>query len=146
MGVVHGVRAFAPLLVKQESGHIVNTASFGGLMPLPGMTPTTPPCMRWWVSTETLDAELKAVSPALGATVLCPGLVATPLHSNSEQLRSASSSDGVASAAPHKKRAAQGVPPQEIAEGTIEAIEAGRVHAILGGGGARCPQASGVRD
>ncbi len=70
--------------------------------------------------------------------MLCPGLVATPLHSNSEQLRSASLLHGVASAAPHKKRAAQGVPPQEIAEGTIEAI-GGRT-------GPRDPSAVAERD
>ena len=31
-GVVHGVHAAYPLMVRQRSGHIVNTASMGGLM------------------------------------------------------------------------------------------------------------------
>jgi NADP-dependent 3-hydroxy acid dehydrogenase YdfG len=39
MGVVNGVRAFAPLLIAQGSGHFLNTASAGGLMPLPSLAP-----------------------------------------------------------------------------------------------------------
>ncbi len=32
-GIVHGVRAFLPVLVENGGGHIVNTASIAGLMP-----------------------------------------------------------------------------------------------------------------
>ncbi|HYB29294.1 MAG TPA: SDR family NAD(P)-dependent oxidoreductase [Solirubrobacteraceae bacterium] len=32
-GVVHGIRAFLPILAEQGQGHIVNTASILGLMP-----------------------------------------------------------------------------------------------------------------
>src|ERR1700681_2184248 len=32
-GVIHGVRAFLPVLVAQGEGHIVNTASIAGLLP-----------------------------------------------------------------------------------------------------------------
>src|SRR5688572_22032179 len=35
-GVVHGVRAFAPHLIAQDEGHIVNTASVSGLISPPG--------------------------------------------------------------------------------------------------------------
>jgi NAD(P)-dependent dehydrogenase (short-subunit alcohol dehydrogenase family) len=46
MGVVNGVRTFAPLLIAQGYGHFLNTASAGGLMPLPTLAPpTTRPCM-----------------------------------------------------------------------------------------------------
>lgn len=45
-GVIHGVRAFLPILVGQGEGHIVNTASIAGI--LPGLTPpTTPPSTPW---------------------------------------------------------------------------------------------------
>ena len=36
--------------------------------------------------TETLNAELRSVSTLLGATVLCPGMVDTPLGANSARL------------------------------------------------------------
>ena len=35
-GVIHGVRAFAPRLIAQDEGHIVNTASVAGLISPPG--------------------------------------------------------------------------------------------------------------
>ena len=35
-GVIHGVRAFTPHLIKQDEGHIVNTASVAGLISPPG--------------------------------------------------------------------------------------------------------------
>ena len=35
-GVVHGVQAVYPIMVRQRSGHIVNTASLAGLLPAPG--------------------------------------------------------------------------------------------------------------
>jgi NADP-dependent 3-hydroxy acid dehydrogenase YdfG len=39
MGVVNGVRTFAPLFITQGSGHFLNTASAGGLMTLPTLAP-----------------------------------------------------------------------------------------------------------
>src|SRR5258708_8613468 len=35
-GVVHGVQAVYPIMVRQRFGHIVNTASLAGLLPAPG--------------------------------------------------------------------------------------------------------------
>ena len=35
-GVVHGIRAFLPIMTDQGEGHIVNTASMAGLVALPG--------------------------------------------------------------------------------------------------------------
>src|SRR5262249_12640338 len=40
-GVVHGVQAAYPIMVRQGSGHIVNTASMAGLMPSPFQLPYT---------------------------------------------------------------------------------------------------------
>ncbi len=38
MGVVHGVSAAYPLMIRQGFGHIVNTSSISGLIPWPGQT------------------------------------------------------------------------------------------------------------
>ena len=38
MGVIHGVRAAYPLMVRQGHGHIINTSSISGLIPWPGQT------------------------------------------------------------------------------------------------------------
>ncbi|NQX12565.1 SDR family NAD(P)-dependent oxidoreductase [Microbacteriaceae bacterium VKM Ac-2855] len=136
LGVVHGVRAFAPHLVRQGSGHILNTASSGGLAPLPGRTPYAGTMHAVVGLTETLDAELRAVSPALGATVLCPGLVDTPLGRNSATLGIVPPSPAMDPKAMRKLAAAHGgiLTALEVAEVALRAVEDGRVHSAPGGG------------
>lgn len=76
-GVVNGVIAFLPGLVEQAEGHIVNTASIAGLIPLaaPGVISYTAAKYGVVGITETLHGEL---GPAgVGASVLCPGVVNT---------------------------------------------------------------------
>ncbi|MEB8336194.1 SDR family NAD(P)-dependent oxidoreductase [Streptomyces endophyticus] len=135
LGVVHGVRAFAPLFIEHGTGHFINTASSGGLAPLPDRTPYTTTMHAVVGLTETLDAELKRISPALGATVLCPGLVDTPLGQNSETLGAIRLPPGTPSS---MRAAASGrggiLSPREVAESALAAVEAGRVHVAPGGG------------
>ena len=38
-GVIHGIRAFLPIMEQQGVGHIVNTASMAGLAAVPGAAP-----------------------------------------------------------------------------------------------------------
>jgi NAD(P)-dependent dehydrogenase (short-subunit alcohol dehydrogenase family) len=132
MGVVHGVRAFAPLLVTQGSGHFLNTASAGGLMALPMLSPYNAVMHAVVGLTETLHAELRLQSADLGATVLCPGLVDTPLGSNSAALVP----DGAAATPsnPGDGMPAGAMTPGTVADAALAAVEAGRVHAIVGPG------------
>lgn len=132
MGVVHGVRTFAPLLIAQGSGHFLNTASVGGLIGLPNLGPYNATMHAVVGLTETLNAELKAVSEHLGATVLCPGMVNTPLGQNSAALvpqgAAATPVDGDGDAM------SGAISPELVAEAAIDAVEAGRVHAVVGPG------------
>jgi NAD(P)-dependent dehydrogenase (short-subunit alcohol dehydrogenase family) len=132
MGVVHGVRAFAPLLVAQGSGHVLNTASAGGLMALPMLSPYNAVMHAVVGLTETLHAELRMQSPELGATVLCPGLVDTALGSNSATLVP----EGAAAtpSSPGDGMPAGAMAPGAVAEAALAAVEADRVHAIVGPG------------
>lgn len=132
MGVVHGVRTFAPLFIAQGFGHFLNTASAGGLMPLPSLSPYAATMHAVVGVTETLDAELRSVSPNLGATVLCPGLVDTPLGANSAALVP----PGAAATAEDSGVITGGISPAAVAEAALAAIDAGRVHAVVGPGAA----------
>jgi len=131
-GVINGVRAFAPILIAQGRGHILNTASSGGLAPLPLRTPYTGSMHAVVGLTETLDLELKTVNELLGATVLCPGLVDTPLGQNSASLGAiqlpAGMSGNIASLG------AGALSPLEVAEAALDAIAAGLVHVAPGTG------------
>ncbi|MFJ9100557.1 SDR family NAD(P)-dependent oxidoreductase [Streptomyces sp. NPDC102405] len=132
LGVVHGVRAFAPLLIEQGAGHFLNTASAGGLAPLPGRTPYAGTMHAVVGLTETLDAELKQVAPTLGATVVCPGLVDTPLGQNSAALGAIPMPSGTASM---RDLAPDGIlSPREVAAAALHAVEANRVHTAPGTG------------
>jgi NAD(P)-dependent dehydrogenase (short-subunit alcohol dehydrogenase family) len=76
-GVVHGVHAAYPLMVRQGRGHIVNTASLAGLIPGPGLTPygTT----KWGVVGLSLGLRAEARSKGVRVSVVCPGGVDTPI-------------------------------------------------------------------
>ncbi|MGO4445172.1 SDR family NAD(P)-dependent oxidoreductase [Mycobacterium sp. 2YAF39] len=132
MGVVHGVRTFAPLFIAAGSGHFLNTASAGGLMLLPMLAPYNATMHAVVGLTETLNAELKSVSEHLGATVLCPGLVDTPLGQNSAALAPQGAAATPADGDPGAMQGA--ISPAIVAQAAIEAVESDRVHAIVGPG------------
>ena len=93
-GVIHGVHVFLPLLkANAEGGHIVNTASIGGLVPGPGLGAYNVSKYGIVALTETLAMELAAEGSAVGASVLVPGTVRTAI-SNSTRNRPADATGG----------------------------------------------------
>jgi len=77
-GVIHGVRAFTPILLARKEGHIVNTASIQGLIT------HHPFSSNYQVSkhavlglSEQLHHELAGTG--VGVSVLCPGWVRTQI-------------------------------------------------------------------
>ncbi|MGW9211494.1 SDR family NAD(P)-dependent oxidoreductase [Embleya sp. NPDC055664] len=73
-GVVHGVRTFVPLMLAQpEGGHIVNTASMGGLIGGAMTGPYGATKHAIVGLTKGLRAEL--ADTAVGVSLLCPGKV-----------------------------------------------------------------------
>lgn len=86
LGVVHGVRAFVPKMIAAGRGHVLNTASMAGLMPLPGITPYGAAKHGVVGFTESLRAELAIHAPFVGATVLCPGYVPSDIGISSRQV------------------------------------------------------------
>ncbi|MCY7298823.1 MAG: SDR family NAD(P)-dependent oxidoreductase, partial [Ilumatobacteraceae bacterium] len=78
-GVVHGIRAFLPIMQDQGEGHIVNTASMAGLIALPGAAAYNATKTAVVAITEGLFLELKSTGSPVGVSVLCPGFVKTNL-------------------------------------------------------------------
>jgi NAD(P)-dependent dehydrogenase (short-subunit alcohol dehydrogenase family) len=78
-GVVHGVQAAYPIMLRQRFGHIVNTASMAGLMP----TPLTTSYSATKHAVVGLSKALRVEAAGLGVrvSVLCPGVIRTPLLS-----------------------------------------------------------------
>ena len=76
-GVIHGIRLFAPILVGQDEGHIVNTASMAGLVALGNMGPYNVTKYGVVALSETLFEDLRNANSDVGVSVLCPAFVRT---------------------------------------------------------------------
>src|SRR3954471_7231696 len=79
-GVIHGIRAFVPLLVEQGEGHVVNTASMAGLISTPMMAPYNASKHAVVTISETLHYDLQLAGSPVRVSVLCPGVVQTRIH------------------------------------------------------------------
>jgi NAD(P)-dependent dehydrogenase (short-subunit alcohol dehydrogenase family) len=80
-GVVYGCHAFIPRMKAQGRGHIINTASTAGLVPVMCFAPYNTSKAAVVALSETLRVELAPFN--IGVTVLCPSVVATNIVSNS---------------------------------------------------------------
>ena len=87
-GVIHGVRAFTPLLLAQDEGHIVNTASVAGLINPPNSAMYNVTKHAVVALTETLHHDLREKKSSVGCSVLCPAYVPTGI-ADSERNRPA---------------------------------------------------------
>jgi short-subunit dehydrogenase len=76
-GVVHGVAAAYPRMIAQRSGHIVNTASMGGLMAAGLITSYV--MTKHAVVGLSLALRTEAAAKGVGVTVVCPSAVDTPI-------------------------------------------------------------------
>jgi NAD(P)-dependent dehydrogenase (short-subunit alcohol dehydrogenase family) len=76
-GVVHGVHAAYPVMLRQGHGHIVNTASLAGLVPGPGLAPYA--AAKHAVVGLSLSLRAEGASRGVRVSAVCPGFVDTPL-------------------------------------------------------------------
>ncbi len=128
-GVVHGVKAFTPILIKQgEPAHMVNTASLAAFVGIGQHSPYCASKAACLSVSQSLRSELIAADTRVGVSVVCPGMVATDIHRswrnrpagdrpwsdrewNDESVRA--NSDAFQGA---------GIAPELIAEATLDAI------------------------
>ena len=79
-GVVHGVHAAYPIMLEQGSGHIVNTASAAGLVPMPMGIPYT--ATKHAVVGLSLGLRAEGAGRGVKVSVICPTFIDTPLLTN----------------------------------------------------------------
>src|SRR5436190_16191398 len=91
-GVIHGLRAFVPILMQQSQGYVVNTASIAGLVAGPFMAPYNASKHAVVAISETLHHEMAMMAPHVKVSVLCPGWVRTRI-ADSERNRPAAIPD-----------------------------------------------------
>jgi NAD(P)-dependent dehydrogenase (short-subunit alcohol dehydrogenase family) len=130
-GVIHGIRAFLPILINQGEGHIVNTASIAGLNP--GSGPIYAASKHAVVAlSEELFKATKMVGLPVGVSVLCPGWVRTAIMDADRNWpvglgESPSPAPAADALRPHYDRAiGEGTDPAVIADVVAEAIASDR--------------------
>jgi NAD(P)-dependent dehydrogenase (short-subunit alcohol dehydrogenase family) len=74
-GVIHGVQAAYPILLRQGFGHLVNTASMAGLTPWPIVVGYC--ASKHAVVGLSTSLRMEAASAGVRVSVLCPGPVRT---------------------------------------------------------------------
>jgi NAD(P)-dependent dehydrogenase (short-subunit alcohol dehydrogenase family) len=135
-GVIHGVRVFVPLMIRQGTeGHVVNTASMAGLIsgPMNGVYSVT----KYGVValSEALHLDLALAGSRVKTSVLCPGWVNTRI-ADSDRNRPASAP--LPSWQPNdpnmeqviRQMLASGLAPDRVAGLVVDAIRAERLYVL----------------
>ena len=111
-GVIHGIRHFVPLIRRHgEGGHVVNTASIGGLQVNRDFRLGPYAATKYAVValSEALEQDLEG--SGIGVSVLCPGSVATRIAESSRRPNAAL-----------RAAVAAGLTPDAVAERVLRAI------------------------
>lgn len=135
-GVINGVRAFMPVLLEQDAGHLMNTASifgvFAGALGPYGVSKHAVVAL-----TETLHFDLRSIGAGhVGVSVLCPGAVRTNFGTSARNRPSWAGPPAVVGAAEQASReqfdqlAVSGKSPGEVAAIVTDGIRSGRFYIL----------------
>jgi NAD(P)-dependent dehydrogenase (short-subunit alcohol dehydrogenase family) len=128
-GVANGVQAAYPVMVRQGFGHIVNTASMAGLMPTP-MIVSYGAAKHAVVGLST-SLRVEAASAGVRVSVLCPGVIRTPILDGGKYGRMPASLTSEA-----QRRAMERLRPLEpsvLAERTLRAVARNKAIIVVPG-------------
>ncbi len=137
-GVIHGIRAFVPVMIAQGEGHVVNTASIAGLLSPPSKGPYVASKHAVVSLSEVLARDLEAAEARVSVSVLCPGFVRTRI-AESQRNRPAHLTDPAsAKRGPEGSAAANvvrdlvdgGTSPEQVAECVVDAIRQRRFYVL----------------
>jgi NAD(P)-dependent dehydrogenase (short-subunit alcohol dehydrogenase family) len=135
-GVVHGVRAFAPHLIAQDEGHIINTASVSGLISPPGSGAYNVTKHAVVALSESLHHDLRERNSKVGVSVLCPayvptGIVDSERNRPKELAASTKSEQTLAREAMLRKAVKSGkVSADKVAQAVVAAIKEERFYIL----------------
>lgn len=82
LGVVHGIAAAYPQMIRQGHGHLINTASGAGLAPRPGMAAYA--ASKHAVIGLSTSMRAEAAAHGVKVSAACPGYVATQVMARAE--------------------------------------------------------------
>jgi NAD(P)-dependent dehydrogenase (short-subunit alcohol dehydrogenase family) len=76
-GVAYGIQAFYPIMIRQESGHIINTASVAGL--ITGAVEGSYGATKHAVVGLSKTLRVEGKRHGVRSSALCPGAIRTPI-------------------------------------------------------------------
>jgi NAD(P)-dependent dehydrogenase (short-subunit alcohol dehydrogenase family) len=131
-GVIHGVTTFLPILERNaDGGHIVNTSSIAGMVPLAEFGSYCVTKYGVLALTETLALELEQSGSSVGATVLCPGAVLTNINRSSRNRPPGLPPGGLRDFDMVRELPdARWIDPDEVGPMVVDAIRRGELYAI----------------
>ncbi len=138
-GVIHGIKAFVPILIEQgEPGHVITTASLASFGPTGEHAPYCSSKAAAWSITQALYSELRAWDTPIGVTLVCPGMVDTQIHRSWRNRPEGDRpwSDRESADPEHMKGSevfqGRGIPASEVAAATVAAVKENRFFVFTG--------------
>ncbi len=133
-GVIHGIRAFVPIMLRQGTeGHVVNTASIAGMISGPMMSTYNVAKHGVVTLSETLHHDFGMVGSRLKVSVLCPAWVNTRIHQSDRNRPGGTRTPTPQEAAMQEsvgQLLATGLPPAKVADLVFEAIRGERFYVL----------------
>ena len=139
-GVIHGIRAFVPIMLEQgDECHVVNTASGAGLHTRPWLAMYCASKHAVVALSECLHHELSLTGSKVKVSVLCPAVVNTRIgeseRNRPDVLRNAADAGVPGQQMQAMEQAfrallATGLPPEQVAGAVVDAIKAERFYII----------------
>lgn len=138
-GVIHGIKAFVPILMEQgEPAHVVNTASLASFNGTGDHAPYCSSKAAVLSISQALYSEMAAWNTQIGVSVVCPGMVDTRIHQSWRNRPEGDQpwSDREWANEAHRRGSeafqGRGVSPATIAEATLRAIRENRFYVFTG--------------
>jgi len=137
-GVYYGTRAFLPMLLKADRGHIINTSSVNGFWASvgPAIPHTAYSAAKFAVKgfSEALQTDLRINAPHIKCSVVMPGHIGTSIVKNSRKVQSGNESDTMNAreiAQMRARVASMGVDVAKLSDGDIAKLAEERARRFL---------------
>ena len=128
-GVYLNTRAFLPMLLKADQGHIVNTSSINGFWASvgPRMPHTAYSAAKFAVKgfSEALIADLRVNAPHIQVSVVMPGHIGTSITINSRKIQAGNETDEISATEivhARARMASTGRDPSALSDDEIRAV------------------------
>jgi len=129
LGVAHGCYWFLPPMIAAVGARrVVNVASLAGIAPAPSMSAYAASKHAVMGLSDVLALELSATE--VGVTVVCPGIIDTPITASSASVSPSVSAEQLARLRDYYRT--KGASPDTVADAIVDGVRRGRSLVLVG--------------